>query len=181
MLEQALRDLGAWVEKGVRPPTNTRYTVVQSQVQVPALAAQRGGIQPVVMLKANGLERAQVGVGQTVTFLAQISVPPSTGKVVAAEWDFLGAGDYPVAGQIATPRPSVTVKATYSYSKPGTYFAVLRATSQREGDSQTPYARVQNLSRWLITCYSACPETVSGCRGLGSRFSANLGDLHHAR
>ena len=114
---------------------------------MPAHAAQRGGIQPVVTLKANGLERAQIGVGQSVTFLAQISVPPNTGKVVAAEWDFLGAGDYPVAGQIATPRPSVTVEATYSYSKPGTYFAVLRATSQREGDSQTPYARVQNLAR----------------------------------
>jgi hypothetical protein len=147
VLEQALRDLSAWVEKGVRPPTNTRYTVVQSQVQVPAHAAQRGGIQPVVKLKANGLERAQVGVGQSVTFLAQISVPPNTGKVVAAEWDFLGAGDYPVAGKIATLQPSVTVKATYSYSKPGTYFAVLRATSQREGDSQTPYARVHNLAR----------------------------------
>jgi len=27
------------------------------------------------------------------------------------------------------------------------YFPVLRATSQREGDFQTPYARVQNLGR----------------------------------
>ena len=114
---------------------------------MPATAAQRGGIQPVVMLKTNGLKRAEVGVGQSVKFLAQISVPPNTGKVVAAEWDFIGAGDYPVAGQIATPGSSVTVEATYAYSKPGTYFAVLRATSQREGDSKTPYARVQNLAR----------------------------------
>jgi hypothetical protein len=116
-------------------------------VQVTGTAAHRGGIQPVVTLKANGDERAEVSVGQPVTFRAQISVPPNTGKVVAAEWDFLGAGDYPVAGQIATPGSSVTVRATYSYSKPGTYFAVLRATSQREGDSKTPYARVQNLAR----------------------------------
>ena len=79
---------------------------------MPALAAQRGGIQPVVTLKANGRELAEVGVGEPVAFLAQISVPPNTGKVVAAEWDFLGAGDYPVAGQIATPQPSVAVKAT---------------------------------------------------------------------
>ena len=26
-LEQALRDVSAWVERGVRPPTNTRYTM----------------------------------------------------------------------------------------------------------------------------------------------------------
>jgi hypothetical protein len=71
----------------------------------------------------------------------------SAGKVVAAEWDFLGAGDYPVAGKIAAPGSSVAVKATYSYLKPGTYFAVLRAASQRKGDSKTPYARVQNLAR----------------------------------
>jgi hypothetical protein len=150
VLEQALRDLSAWVEKGVQPPANTRYTVVQSQVQVPATAAQRGGIQPVVTLKANGGERAEVSVGQSVTFRAQISVPPNSGKVVATEWDFLGAGDYPVAGQIATPGSSVTVRASYSYSKPGTYFAVLRATSQRQGDSKTPYARIQNLARVRI-------------------------------
>jgi hypothetical protein len=146
-LEQALRDLSAWVEKGVRPPTNTRYTMAESQVQVPAQAAQRGGIQPVVTLKANGRARADVGVGAPVTFVAEITVPPDTGKVVAADWDLLGAGDYPVAGQIAAPGSSVSAKTTYSYSQPGTYFPVLRATSQREGDSKTPYARVQNLAR----------------------------------
>jgi len=37
------------------------------------------------------------------------------------------------------------VKTTYSFTRPGTYFPVLRATSQREGDSKTPYARVQNI------------------------------------
>jgi len=41
----------------------------------------------------------------------------------------------------------VTLKATYSFSQPGTYFPVLRATSQREGDPKTPYARIQNLGR----------------------------------
>ncbi len=100
-----------------------------------------------VSLKANGNERADVGVGEQVTFVAEITVPPNTGKVVAAEWDLLGAGDYPVAGQLADLGSSVSVKTTYSYSQPGTYFPVLRASSQREGDSRTPYARVQNLAR----------------------------------
>jgi hypothetical protein len=147
VLEQALRDVSAWVERGVPPPSNTRYTVDQSQVQVPPRAGDRGGIQPVVSLTANGRERADVGVGQLVTFVAEITVPPDTGRVVAAEWDLLGAGDYPVPGQFAASGSSVSVKTTYSYSKPGTYFPVLRATSHREGDPKTPYARVQNLAR----------------------------------
>jgi hypothetical protein len=147
VLEQALRDVSAWVERGAKPPTNTRYSVVESQVQVPARADQRGGIQPVVTLKANGRERADVAVGEPVTFVADITVLPNTGKVVAAEWDLLGEGNYPVPGQIAAPGSSVTVKTTYSYSKPGTYFPVIRVASQREADVKTPYARVQNLGR----------------------------------
>ena len=62
-LEQALRDVSAWVEKGVKPPASTNYKMVDSQVEVPDSAAQRVGIQPVVRLSANGRERAEVTVG----------------------------------------------------------------------------------------------------------------------
>ena len=33
------------------------------------------------------------------------------------------------------------------YTEPGTYFPVVRATQQREGDPDHPHARVQNLGR----------------------------------
>lgn len=102
---------------------------------------------PVVSLKVNGRERVDVAVGEPVSFVADISAPPGTGKVVAAEWDLLGVGDYPVAGPLAASGANVSVKTTYSYAKPGTYFPVLRAASQRDGDSKTPYTRVQNLGR----------------------------------
>lgn len=146
-MQQALRDLSAWVEQGGRPPAETRYEVVDSQIQVPATAALRKGIQPVVELKVNGGESAEVEVGQPVTFAAKIEVPPNTGKVVFAEWDFMGVGDYPVAEQVREPKPSVTLEATHTFSKPGTYFPVLRATSHREGDPEALYARIQNLAR----------------------------------
>jgi hypothetical protein len=147
-LEQALRDVSAWVEKGVKPAASTNYKVVDSQIEVPDAAAQRGGIQPVVRLSANGRERADIAVGAPVAFSAIVDVPPNTGKVVAAQWDFEGAGNYPVAAQLTQSNSArVTVKATYSYSRPGTYFPVLRATSQREGDPKTPYALVHNLGR----------------------------------
>ena len=147
-LEQMLRDVSAWVEKGVKPPAGTNYKMVDSQVEVPDSAAQRGGIQPVVHVSANGRERAEVAVGTPVTFSAIVDVPPNAGKVVAAQWDFEGAGNYPVTAQLTdTNSTRVTLTATYSFSRPGTYFPVLRATSQREGDPKTPYALVHNLGR----------------------------------
>jgi hypothetical protein len=148
VLQQALRDLAAWVEKGVPPPPSTNYKIVDSQVEVPATAAERKGIQPVVTVTANGGVRAEVVVGQAVTFSAVIGVPPGTGKVVEAEWDFEGAGTYPVIGKIQPDSSGAraTVTATYAFSKPGTYFPALRAASQRHPDS-TPYARIENLGR----------------------------------
>jgi hypothetical protein len=132
----------------VKPPASTNYKMVDSQVEVPEPAAQRGGTQPVVHLSADGRERAEVAVGTPVTFSAVVEVPPNTGKVVAAEWDFEGAGNYPIAAQLTDTNSSrVALKTTYSFSKPGTYFPELRATAQREGDPKTPYARIQNLGR----------------------------------
>lgn len=145
-LQQALRDLSAWVETGERP-ADTRYEVVAAQVQVPATAAERRGVQPVVELKADGGVRAEVKVGEPVAFTATIETPPGAGSVVAAEWDFEGVGDYPLAAAIETPRPAVSLSATHAFARPGTYFAVLRATSQRQGDAKTPYGRIQNIDR----------------------------------
>ena len=150
VLQQALRDLSAWVEEGVAPPATTNYTIEDGQVIIPATAAERGGIQPVVTLKANGEERADVQRGEPVTFTAVIEVPPNTGQVVAAEWDFEGSGTFPVAGQLVPDDETgsrVTLETTHTFSGPGTYFPVLRAISQREGDATTPYARIQNLGR----------------------------------
>ena len=145
-LEQALRDVSAWVEKSVQPPASTAYKMVDAQVEVPPTAESRKGIQPVVELKVNGGVRAEVAVGQPLTLSATIEVPPNTGKVVAVEWNFDGDGRY-VPAELVDIKPAVTVKATHAYSQPGTYFPVLRATSQREGDPKTQFARIQNLGR----------------------------------
>ena len=145
-LQQGLRDLSAWVESGVRPP-DTTYDVVDTQVLVPATAAERRGIQPVVELTVNGGVRAEVDAGEPVTFEAVVEVPPHAGDVVAAEWDFEGTGIYPVTADVGSPNPKVALSATHAYAEPGTYFAVLRGTSQRQGDPRTPYGRVQNLAR----------------------------------
>lgn len=145
-LQQALRDVSAWVEQG-RRPSSTRYEIVDSQVVVPAGAVERGGIQPVVALTANGAVRADVAVGEAVEFRAMVEVPPDAGVVVAAEWDFEGVGNFPQAAPLDERAPCVSLTATHQYARPGTYFAVLRVASHRDGDAASTYARVQNLAR----------------------------------
>ncbi|WP_342043600.1 Tat pathway signal sequence domain protein [Bacillus sp. OTU2372] len=146
ILHQALRDLSAWVERGEEPLGSTHYDVVDSQVKVPDNAAVRRGIQPVVDLTVNGDNRIDIPAGQTVTFKAKIQVPPGTGKVVGSDWDFLGSGNFE-ALSFGKPNETVLVKATFTYNKPDTYFPAIRVTSQREGDPNTSFAKVQNLGR----------------------------------
>ncbi|WP_224723974.1 PKD domain-containing protein [Paenibacillus vietnamensis] len=146
ILEQALRDISAWAEKGVAPAKSTRYDMIDNQISVPANAAVRQGIQPVVDLTVKGSDRIDIKAGQTVTFKAKIQVPPGAGKVVGTEWDFLGNGNFTTA-KFGSPKQTVNVSMTFTYDKPGTYFPSLRATAQREGDAGTPFAKVPNLDR----------------------------------
>ena len=157
VLQQALRDLSAWVEKGISPPATTNYEIYDGQVILTATAKERGGIQPVVTVKANGGERAEVKVGEQVTFTAAIETPPHTGKIVIAEWDFEGIGTFPVTGTHITAHKANSgayLKTTYSFPRPGTYFTTLRVASQRQGDTKTPYARIQNLGRVRVVVKS---------------------------
>jgi hypothetical protein len=111
-------------------------------------AAARKGIQPVVALSANGGVRADVESGEEVDFEAHIEAPPGSGCIVSAEWDFDGAGDYPLAESgLDGSSSQLTVTASHTFTEPGTYFPALRVTSQRQGDTSTPHARVQNLGR----------------------------------
>ncbi|RRJ64629.1 hypothetical protein EHV15_18125 [Paenibacillus oralis] len=149
-LNQALRDLCAWVERGGTPPSNTRYKVIDGQVIVPDNATEREGIQPVITLSANGKERAEVSLQEAVTFRAEIEVPPGTGKVTFAKWDFYGEATFEIEGKVIHLNNEGTravVETTHSFSKPGTYFPVLRAASQREGNVQDIYTQILNLSR----------------------------------
>lgn len=150
VLHQALLDLSSWVEKGLAPAATTNYKIVDGQVVVPPTARERKGIQPVVTLQADGGERAEVKPGQPVTFKAIIEVPPQAGKVVAAEWDFEGNGTFPVKEKLKSEQKSgerITLKATHTFSRPGTYFVTLKGVSQRQGDATDPFTRIQNLDR----------------------------------
>jgi len=165
VLQQALLDLSAWVEKDIAPAASTQYKIDAGQVIVPQTANERKGIQPVVTLRANGGKRAEINAGQSVTFTAEVEVPENIGKLVAAAWNFEGLSKeverqpgwnfdksdaFPVSGKIVPSDRSgsrVTIEATHMFSKPGTYFPTLRIASQRHGNAKTPYTRIQNLDR----------------------------------
>jgi hypothetical protein len=161
VLQQALRDVAAWAEEGVPPAPSSQYELGEgAQIVIPTTDANRGGIQPVVELTANGGILAEVAVGEPVSFAAVVGIPPGTGELVQTEWDFEGVGygdqdsGLPVptpdpgdaGGGVVNPAPpSKELTQTLVYSAPGTYFAGIRVTTQR--DPSLTYARVQNLAR----------------------------------
>jgi hypothetical protein len=150
ILEQALRDLSAWVEKRIAPPASTQYRIVDGQVFVPPTAAERKGVQPVVTLNVDGRDRADIKAGQKVTFSGTISVPPGAGSVIAADWDLGGKGVFSQSSPVPAGARTAIVSMTHRFDRPGTWFPALRGTSQRRGDRRTPYARILNLGRVRI-------------------------------
>ena len=146
VLHQALRDVSAWVERGIAPPASTTYEVVDGQVVVPPGAGARHGIQPTVTLTADGGDRADVAVGDEVHLVAHVTVPPGAGAVVAVEWDLDGSGAFAVRHDVE-PAPAFTAELRQTYDEPGTRFATVRVVAQRDADAATPFARIPNLAR----------------------------------
>ena len=154
-VQYALRELSRWIEQGIDPPPTSEYWVRDGQVHVPTSAAERKGVQPVVHLEVNGGERAEVRVGEAITLIARIEMPPAPGKVVSAKWDFEGGGTYPNAAELDDPTSqTIRLTATHTFTQPGTYFPALRAAAQHEGDPSTPFARAMNLGRVRVVVHT---------------------------
>ncbi|MEO5586180.1 MAG: PKD domain-containing protein [Novosphingobium sp.] len=147
ILQRALRDLAAWVETGVAPVRESAYRIEDGQVHIPASAAERHGVQPVVALTMGGKLRADVTAGQSVEFVGVIETPPDAGVVVAAEWDFDGSGKFAQRAAFSDGQTRQTVRNSHVFAAPGTYFVTLRGGSQRQEAVGTPYGKALNLAR----------------------------------
>ena len=146
-IEQSLADLVAWVEKGI-DPVETAFDYTDGKVTLPPTAAERKGIQPVVRATANGAQRAEVRVGEPVTLSVDADVPPGAGTIVSVEWDFDGSGSYPFRHEgIDGSAPSISLATTYSYDRPGEFFATALVHSHRDSDVATQFRRIPNLSQ----------------------------------
>jgi hypothetical protein len=104
-----------------------------SSVSAGASAAGSAGM-------ARAGERSAAGAGA--------AGPPGAGTIVGVEWDFEGAGDYPMVEKLPnTTSDHVELETTYTFANPGTYFPAVRVSAHRNGDANTPYARIPNLDR----------------------------------
>ncbi|HVW44841.1 MAG TPA: tannase/feruloyl esterase family alpha/beta hydrolase [Amycolatopsis sp.] len=145
--EQSLIDLIDWVENGVAP-SGTRYTFESGRVSLPASAAERGGIQPVASVTANGATRADVQVGETVTMEVKAAVPPGAGGIVSIEWDFDGTGTFPLRQDgIDGSATELDGSTEHRYDRPGTYFVTARVTSHRDGDIHAERCRIETIGQ----------------------------------
>lgn len=144
--QQHLRDLAAWVERGVEPPAATEYRVGDGgQVTVPRGASERRGVQPVVEVSVNGGKMVRASVGESVMFRMVGEVPNGVGEIVKLELDPLGVGDF--ADMNATVGGSVEGELEYAYREPGVYLASARVASERNGNTETEVALALNVDR----------------------------------
>jgi hypothetical protein len=155
-VQQALLDLDAWVARGTPPPESTSYRIdAENQVQLAPTAQLRRGIQPFVTLtvgrtsRASSYDRALVKEGSEITLRVRAQAPPSAGKIVKVEWDFDGDGQF--TARPVSIAPEFASKEVHRFVRPGTYFPVVRVTTQRDGDANTPFGLVQNLASVRVT------------------------------
>ncbi|MHB8463967.1 MAG: PKD domain-containing protein [Acidimicrobiales bacterium] len=147
IVEQTLVDLIGWVERGVSPAA-TSYEYRDGKVTLPPTAAERGGIQPVVSVSANGDVRAEVRTGEPVTLEVRAEAPPGAGTVVDVEWDFEGTGAYEYRHEeVDGTASAVKLATTHTYDRPGNYFVTARVHSHRDGDVRATTRRIPNLAQ----------------------------------
>jgi hypothetical protein len=144
-LEQGLADLVGWVERGVRP-AESAFEYKDGKITLPASAAERGGIQSVVRVTANGSDRVEVAPGTAVELTVEAEVPPGAGTIVGVKWDLDGSGNYAVASDVDGTQTDVKLSISHTFDKPGTHFPTALVESHREGDVAATSRRVPNLA-----------------------------------
>jgi len=157
LVQQALLDIDEWVANGVVPAQSSGYTVTDdNQIVLADTAEERGGVQPVVTLAVtagdsceagNDAVRADIALGDPVSFSMAAVVPPGAGEIVKVEWDFESTGTFPEASDFGGPNADAQLCKSHTYTTPGTHFAVVRVTAHREGDPDAVYRQIQNLAR----------------------------------
>jgi hypothetical protein len=144
----ALTAVRRWVEEGVDPPPDTAHTYTPDKhILIPEDPTVRGGVQPAVRLTVDGGTRADVEVGQAVTFEGYGVVPAGTGTVVEAQMDFDGTDTWPFQAEGTDGSAErIEVTTSHTFDTPGTYFPVLRIGSHLDGARRTGEA-IRNLAR----------------------------------
>ena len=148
VVTEALRQVVRWVEEGVPATANTSYEFAgkTNVLTLAATADERGGVQPLVYLTANGGPRADVKVGEPVRFEGSASLASGAGTIVRTEFDFDGQGRWPEKADRDLKSPS-SITVIHTYDRPGTYFATFRVGSAAPGRAGKETNLIYNLAR----------------------------------
>jgi hypothetical protein len=150
ILQQAILDVSAWVEKGILPPPSTAYKVDNGQVSLAGRLGAHGGTQPDVQIRAGGAVEIEVAVGEPVTLQGAVKSQPGTGFITKAEWSQYGNDQFTTASLSDLPRDSVSISTIVTYAQPGIFYPVLRVSATREATPSSGSTRSDNLARMRI-------------------------------
>ena len=144
---EALRQVVRWAEQGKPAAPSTGYHFApDNQLTLASTIDKRGGIQPIVDLKANDSQRVEVKIGEMVRFSGTAALPKGS-TVVTAAFDFEGQGTWPQSAPTASAASTFAASATHAYDRPGTYFATFRVGLAALGRPATEKYPIYNLSR----------------------------------
>ena len=137
-----------------------RFAVTALSESTPFSFFERFGLQSVVHITANGSKCARVKAGEAVRFEVDVQVPMEAGQVTGIEFadkeysnklidvEFPHRLDYVRYESDGIHGAKASMVLTYD--QPGTYFATVRVSSNREGDPNNPYFQILNLDRVRI-------------------------------
>ncbi len=135
LLEQALRDLTAWVEEDKAPADSTGYDVKFNQIYMKETATERHGLQPVINLTANESKRTVVSPGKSITLKAKIETAIAGDVITNIEWNTETSGNTWTDAEFTIEDDgTVTVEMENVYDLEGTYYPGIRVTAYRGGE-----------------------------------------------
>jgi hypothetical protein len=148
-VQQAMKDLMAWVEQGAIPPASASYDYSPGDglVQLAPSAEARHGIQPVPSLTCNAKIAASVQAGDEVRFEMRAEVPPGAGEIMRVEWDWTGDGQWESDDAAPLPAADISVVRERTYKESGTYFPTVRVTGHRDGEKNAALSLIPNLAQ----------------------------------
>lgn len=150
---RALVDVSKWVEEDIAPAKSSAYRVEDGAVIIPKDADDRKGVQPVVDLTVSGKKRVEVKVGEAVEFIAKVKVPEGTGKLEKLEWNFEGEDEFLELNPFVKVERNdeiATAVETHQFLKAGTYFPVVRVSSNRHRQKADIFQEIKHLDRMRV-------------------------------
>ncbi|NQX12141.1 hypothetical protein HQQ80_10940 [Microbacteriaceae bacterium VKM Ac-2855] len=151
-LETALRQLAAWVERGIEPSPTSAYEVVDGQIRIPADVEQRGGVQPVVALTVDGESSARTRVGESISVRIDVTAAPGGVIVEVREVVTNAEGEEHLSDPLdIDPAEHVVLQRNAVFDAPGVHVIAVRVSAQMNADPTDPHARVQNIARARVT------------------------------